>query len=103
MVFLSNFFRIVLHYTFRAFFLFVHWCHVTFGAREGHRASVDLPEIPNSSPFHVSVQEPFQYVDRNRQNETEVTDDSLHCNFNSSIDTCHINDDEGDTLVDALT
>jgi len=101
-VFLSNLFRIVLHYTFRAIFKFIHWCHVTFGAREGHRGSVDLPEIQGNSAYHESIQEPFQYVERNRQNESaEVTDDSLHCHFNSSIDTCH-NAEEGDSIADLL-
>ena len=101
-VFLSNFFKIVIHYTFRAIFLFIHWCHVTFGAREGHRTSMDLPEIASvDSHFNVSIQEPFQYVERNQEDETEITDDNLHCHLNSSIDTC-INVEEGDSLVDAM-
>ena len=102
MVFLSNFFKIVIHYTFRAIFLFIHWCHVTFGAREGHRTSMDLPEIASVDPhFNVSIQEPFQYVEMNQENETEITDDNLHCHLNSSIDTCN-NVEEGDSLVDAM-
>lgn len=101
-VFLSNFFKIVIHYTFRAIFLFIHWCHVTFGAREGHRTSMDLPEIVSvNSNFNVSIQEPFQYVERNQENETEITDDNLHCHLNSSIDTCN-NVEEGDSLVDLM-
>ena len=101
-VFLSNFFRIVLHYTFRAIFLFINWCHVVFGAREGHRASVDLPAIHSlNSEYQENIQEPFQYVESNTQNEVEVTDSSLRCNFNSSIDTCN-NVEEEDTLVDAM-
>lgn len=101
-VFLSNFFKIVIHYTFRAIFLFIHWCHVTFVAREGHRTSMDLPEIVSvNSNFNVSIQEPFQYVERNQENETEITDDNLHCHLNSSIDTCN-NVEEGDSLVDSM-
>lgn len=102
-VFLSNLFKIVLHYTFRATFLLIHWCHVKFGAREGHRASLDLPEIQdNNSHFNASIQEPFQYVERIRENDTEVTDDSLHCDMNSSFDACY-NVEDGDSLVDVLT
>lgn len=102
-VFLSNLFKIVLHYTFRATFLLIHWCHVKFGAREGHRASLDLPAIQgNNSPFNASIQEPFQYVERTTENDTEVTDDSLHCDINSSFDACY-NVEEGDSIFDALT
>ncbi|KAL9980496.1 hypothetical protein ACROYT_G009096 [Oculina patagonica] len=95
-VFLSKVFTIVLHYTFRAFFLFMKWCRIKFGAREGHRASMDLPYMQDHS--HVIIQEPFQYVDRTNPNESEVTDDN--CHLNSSIDTCHI--EEGDAFVDAI-
>ena len=63
---------------------------------------MDLPEIASvNSNFNVSIQEPFQYVESNQENETEITDDSLHCHLNSSIDTCN-NVEEGDSLVDAM-
>lgn len=61
---------------------------------------LDLPQIPgqgNNSPLYVSIQEPFQYVEGEGHNEAVVTDDSLHCHLNSSIDTCH-NVDEGDSI-----
>ena len=62
---------------------------------------MNLPEIASvNSHFNVSIQEPFQYVERNQENETEITDDNLRCDLNSSIDTCH-NVEEGDSLVDA--
>lgn len=97
-VFLSSLFKIVLHYTFRAIFLFIHWCHVKFGAREGHRASLDLPEIQDNNTYDESIQEPFQYVERTRLNETNVTDNSLHT---TSFDACH-SVGEGDSIVDVL-
>lgn len=97
-VFLSSLFKIVLHYTFRAIFLFIHWCHVKFGAREGHRASLDLPEIQDNNTYDESIQEPFQYVERTRLNETNVTDNGLHT---SSFDACH-SVGEGDSIVDVL-
>ena len=63
---------------------------------------MDLPEIASvDSHFNVSIQEPFQYVERNQENETEITDDNLHCHLNSSIDTCN-NVEEGDSLFDAM-
>ena len=95
MVFLSKVFTIVLHYTFRAFFLFLRWCRIKFGAREGHRASMDLPYIQDNN---VTFQEPFQYVERTNEYESEVTDDN--CHLNSSIDTCHIED--GNAFDDAI-
>lgn len=95
-VFLSKVFTIVLHYTFRAFFLFKNWCHIQMRAREGHRTSVDLPFIQDHS--NVSIQEPFQYVERTNANESEVTDNN--CHLNCSIDTCHI--EEGDSFVDSV-
>lgn len=102
-VFLSNLFKIVLHYSLRATFLFVHWCHVTFGAREGHRASLNLPEIHQGvSQLYASIQEPFQYVEGTTQDEAVVTDNSLHCHLNSSVDAC-FNASEGDSIVDVLT
>ena len=95
-VFLSKVFTIVLHYTFRVFFLFMNWWHIHIRAREGHRASVDLPYIQDH--YNVSIQEPFQYVERTNANESDITDNS--CHLNSSIDTCHI--EEGDPFVDAV-
>lgn len=74
----------------------MRWCRIKFGAREGHRASMDLPYIQDHS--NVSIQEPFQYVEQTNVNESEVTDDN--CHLNSSIDTCHIED--GDAFVDAI-
>ena len=63
---------------------------------------MNLPEIASvNSHFNVSIQEPFQYVERNQENETEITDDNLRCDLNSSIDTCN-NMEEGDSLVDAM-
>lgn len=96
-VFLSKVFTILLHYTFRAFFLFMKWCQIKFGAREGHRTSMDLPTIQDNIA-NVSIQEPFQYVERNTDNEAQVTDNS--CRLNASIDTCHL--EEGDPFVEAL-
>lgn len=95
-VFLSKVFTIVLHYTFRAFFLFKNWCHIQMRAREGHRTSVDLPFIQDHS--NVSIQEPFQYVERTNANESEVTDNN--CHLNCSIDTCYV--EEGDSFVDSV-
>lgn len=95
-VFLSKVFTIVLHYTFRAFFLFMNWCRIQMRAREGHRTSVDLPYIQDHS--NVTIQEPFQYVERTNANESDVTDNS--CHLNSSIDTCHL--EEADPFVDAV-
>ena len=94
-VFLSKVFTIVLHYTFRAFFLFMNWCRIQIRAREGHRASVDLPYIQDHS--NVTIQEPFQYVERSNPNESEVTDSNCHM---TSIDTCHI--EEGDPFVNSV-
>ena len=90
-VFLSTFFKIVLHYTFRAFFLLVHWCHVKLSAREGQR--INLPSIQDSS-LQESIQEPFQYVEASLTNkqESEVTDDVL-CNFHSSLDKAYETDE----------
>lgn len=96
-VFLSKVFTILLHYTFRAFFLFMKWCQIKFRVREGHRTSMDLPTIQDNIT-NVSIQEPFQYVERNTHNDAEVTDNS--CHLNASIDTCHI--EEGDPFVDSL-
>ena len=99
-VFLSNLFQIVLHYSLRAIFLFIRWYHVKLlTSREGHRMGLDLPQIlgQGNSPLYVSIQEPFQYVEGEGHNEAVVTDDSLHCHLNSSIDTCH-NVDEGDSI-----
>lgn len=95
-VFLSKVFTIVLHYTFRAFFLFMNWFHIQMRAREGHRTGVDLPFIQDYP--NVTIQEPFQYVERTNANESEVTDNS--CHLNSSIDTCHL--EEGEPFVDAV-
>ena len=72
------------------------WCRIQLRAREGHRASVDLPYIQDHS--NVSIQEPFQYVERTNVNESEVTDNN--CHLNSSIDTCHL--EEGDPFVDGV-
>lgn len=104
-VFLSSLFKIVLHYSLRAIFLFIHWYHVKLTSREGHRMDLDLPQMPgeeNYCALYASIQEPFLYVEGAGQNEAEVTDDSLHCHLNSSIDTCRIADD-GDSIVDVLT
>lgn len=73
------------------------WCQIKFGAREGHRTSMDLPTIQDNIA-NLSIQEPFQYVERNTDNEAQVTDNS--CRLNASIDTCHI--EEGDPFVEAL-
>ncbi|KAJ7391149.1 hypothetical protein OS493_020179 [Desmophyllum pertusum] len=99
-VFLSKVFTILLHYTFRAFFLFMNWCHVKLRAREGHRASMDLPYIHGLDHSNVTIQEPFQYVESSNVNESEVTDDNCHLN-STSIDTCHLQE-ESDAFVDAI-
>ena len=94
-VFLSKVFAIVLHYTFRAFFLFMNWFLIKMSAREGHRASVDLPYIRDHS--NVSIQEPSQYVERTNPNESEVMDSNCHL---TSVDTCHL--EEGDPFVNSV-
>ena len=103
-VFLSSLFKIVLHYSLRAIFLFIHWYHVKLTSREGHRMALDLPQMPGQENcvLYASIQEPFLYVEGAGQNEAEVIDDSLHCHLNSSIDTCR-NVDDGDSIVDVLT
>ena len=58
---------------------------------------MDLPCI-HENVVNVSIQEPFQYVERTNVSEAEVTDTS--CRFNSSVDTCHV--EEGDPFVDAI-
>lgn len=65
---------------------------------------LDLPQMPGQEncALYASIQEPFQYVEAAGQNEAEVTDDSLHCHLNSSIDTCH-NVDDVDSIFDVLT